>query len=682
MSITSDLQKLKNTIKSLKLKNAELTETLRVIQSGEVDALVVSGPMGERVFTLQTSEQPYRELVEAMNEGALTVSPDGIILYCNERFQAMVKVPHEKLVSSDIRAHIRPESRQTLEMILERGRVVPSSAEMLLNVAGRASLPIQLSISKIQLVGAEGFCMIATDLSAAKQSAIVFQQQEWLGTLLNLLPVPLILIEEDLRGFTFVNEMARGVLQGFEKKAKLSNENISLSFLNENGDVFKLDELMAKIASSSRTSGYETILVLKEKRIPVLLFAEALPAVHGRKSAKLLMFQDISIIKQAQLDLSQALHGRDQFMAALSHELRTPLNVILGWVQLLRANPHDQGLVKQALDTLERNADLQRDLIEDLLDMSRIITGNLVLQKKPLDLKKSVQEAVTSLQIKAEEKSIQLKLDLIEAPSIVLADEKRVQQLISNLLQNAIKFTPQFGEIEIIVRTESNRTRALIQIKDNGQGIEPNFLPHVFDQFKQENMSTNRSYGGLGLGLAICKTIVTQHGGEIMAESQGRGLGATFTVKLPLSAQTRTSAAASVMHSGKSIDLSGLRVLVVDDSKDNLALFTIWLHNSGAEILTQESAAGVVETIRDFKPHVLLSDISMPGEDGYALISKVRALPAHLGGHIPAGAITANARTEDRDLSIAAGFHMHIPKPVTAFSLVKAVKSLSEMARY
>lgn len=668
MEKKTEIQKLKKALQSLKQKNIELSATLKMIQSGQVDSLVVSSPMGEKIFTLHTQEQPYRELVESMNEGVATLSESGVILFCNSKFQSLFKVPYGRLVGSDIRAHLHPESRHSLEFVLERSHVAASRAELNILTGRQTTIPVQISVNKIRLTGVNGFSVVLTDLSHSKQSAVLFQQQEWLGKILNRLPVPLLLIENDMKGFSFMNLQAKSILQ-----------TSSISFVSENGHTFKLEELLEKIQLYGK-NGYEAHLVVKNKRVPVLLFLESLPAIQNMPAAKLLVFQDLTHLKLAQQDLSQALRGRDQFMAALSHELRTPLNVILGWVQILRSNPNDIDMVKQALDTLERNANLQRDLIEDLLDMSRIVTGQMSLEKRPVDLKALLEDIINSCQAKAREKSIQIHLEVAPSPLVIMADQKRSHQMIAHIIFNAIKFNHENGQVFVKLSFDQNANCAVIAVKDTGKGIDPAFLPHVFERFQQENMSTNRSYGGLGLGLAICKTIVAQHHGEISVASAGEGKGATFTVRLPLALGDQNVVSSTVAHSGVKVDLKGLRVLVVDDSVDNLALFTIWLRNSGAEIKTMDSANGVVEAIHEFRPHVLLSDISMPGEDGYDLIAKVRSLPAKMGGHIPAGAITANARTEDRDLSIAAGYHMHIPKPVTALSLAKAVKLLSEMA--
>lgn len=674
----ADTLKLEKKIRSLKAKNKELSDTLKMIKRGQVDSLVIAGPFGGQVFTLQTAGQPFRQLIETMNEGIVTLSAEGLILYCNTKFQKILKLPSEQLLGSDIRAHIQPDSRHTLEFILERSQIVPSRVEVNMHAADSTSVSVQFSMSRMKLDGLNGFSLVVTDLSTTKRNAVLFQHQEWLGKILNRFPVPLLLVEEDMKGFTFINEKAKAMLKS-SSSVKGESSKMSFSFLNENGQIFELSDLLQRVQLYGGQNGYETNLVVNDRRIPVLLFVESLPSVQGMATAKLLLFQDLTHLKQAQQDLSQALRGRDQFVSALSHELRTPLNAILGWVQLLRSHPTDRHILDQGLDTLNRNANLQRDLIEDLLDMSRIMTGNLVLEKKPLDINQILDELISGCEMKALEKSVNIFVKKNASPVVILADPKRTQQLISHLIYNAIKFNHRGGHVEINLAVDSLTQQALIEVKDDGQGIDPAFLPHVFDQFKQENMSTNRSYGGLGLGLAICRTIVAEHGGEISVTSDGIGHGATFTVRMPLAAQMPVSAAATVAHSATQVDLRGLRVLMVDDSADNLALFTIWLRKSGAEIKTMDSATGVIEAINEFRPHVLLSDISMPGEDGYSLIAKVRSMSPQNGGTIPAGAITAHVRTEDRDLSIAAGYHMHIPKPVTAFSLAKAVKSLSEM---
>lgn len=671
--------KLNRRIKSLTERNAELQETLRVIQNGEVDALVVHGPFGDRIFTLQSPEQPYRELVEAMNEGALTVSPEGTILFCNARFEAMTGLAHGKLVGSDFHSFVRSESQRGLQDLFERSKTAPSSAEISLKITEQISLSVQLSVSAIELVGTDGYCIVVTDLSAQKQNAVLFEKQEWLGALLSLLPVPLVLLEPDLRGFTFINETATEVLEDRNARDAVSAVlPMPLIFENDRGEILEIRDLLLKIDSGKKSEGVETILATRLRKIPVLLFSETLPSMHGHEPSRLLMFQDISIIKQAQLDLSMAVRGRDQFMATLSHELRTPMNVILGWIQILRQHPIDEALVKSALETLDRNAALQLDLIENLLDISRTLTGNMILDTKSLDLKVSVRECLTSMWLKAKEKGIKLVVEATPDEAIVLADDKRIQQLISNIVQNAIKFTPAQGTIQVIVQTNKQSKTASVTVHDNGRGIDPAFLPYVFDQFRQENMTTNRTFGGLGLGLAICRTIVEQHKGEIKAISAGLGKGSTFVVRLPLAVMDE-QVLLSALPKINVADFKGLKILLVDDAPDNLMLFTAWLQRTGAIIKTLDSALGIIEAMDTFRPHILLSDISMPIEDGYALIAKVRALSAERGGRIPAAALTAHARPEDRALALAAGFNLHIAKPVTSNRLLEAVFFLSEV---
>lgn len=623
------------------------------------------------MYTLKIEEQPYRELVEAMNEGALTTTSEGIILYCNAKFDSMMKEPTGKLIGLDFSTFACVESKSILKILLHRSKKKPSTAEIFLNVADQLALPVKLSVSSIKIKGLDGFCIIATDLSEQKQNAIIFQQQEWLAALLNSLPVPLVVLNSDLKGFSFINVKATEILQEMKP--------IVLLFENEKEEALSISELLVKI-SENKTAGIETILSTGLRKIPILLFFEKLPAMYGRKATRLMMFQDISVIKKTQRDLSLTLQARDQFLAALSHELRTPINVILGWIELLRTNNNDKKMQKQGLETLARNAELQRDLIEDLLDISRIITGHLSLQLNSLNLKKSVQDSVMSLRPKAKEKNIELTIELDAEEAIVLADDKRIQQLICNLVQNSIKFTPKNGKIIVKVQTNIIKMTASINVQDTGQGISEEFLPAVFDQFKQENMSTYRAYGGLGLGLAICKTIVDQHKGSIVVESGGRDKGATFKVSLPLFMNEEVIKNNHLLKE-ESFDLKGIKVLLVDDSQDNLALFSIWLKNSGAEVKTLESASIVVEIMSSFKPDVLLSDISMPHEDGYSLIKKVRALANEDGGLVPAAALTANARIEDRELTLAAGFQLHIPKPVTCSGLISAVRLLIKLGR-
>ncbi|HEY0078296.1 MAG TPA: PAS domain S-box protein [Pyrinomonadaceae bacterium] len=391
---------------------------------------------------------------------------------------------------------------------------------------------------------------------------------------------------------------------------------------------------------------------------------------------------------RARSEAEAANRLKDEFLATLSHELRTPLTSILGWARLLSGETFDPTMMRRAVETIERNARAQTQLIDDLLDVSRIITGKLRLNFRPLELSAIIESAVDSIRPAAAAKKITLRVLLDPSVGPVLGDPDRLQQVIWNLLSNAVKFTPEGGSVE--VRLARAGTYAEVAVRDTGQGIAPEFLPYVFDRFRQANGAITRTHGGLGLGLSIVRHLIELHGGAISAESPGEGLGATFSLRLPLlvenvaqratgatgDADASDAAARRVTFEGCA-SLEGLSVLVVDDDEDTRRLLTALLEGCGAEVRLASSASEAFEAFRSSVPDVLLSDIGMPNEDGYELIRRIRALPGEEGGQTPAAAITAYAGVENRARSLEAGYQLHIPKPIEITQLTSVVAQLA-----
>ena len=377
---------------------------------------------------------------------------------------------------------------------------------------------------------------------------------------------------------------------------------------------------------------------------------------------------------------------KDEFLATLSHELRTPLNAILGWTQILRKGtivPAE--LLQKGLETIDRNSRAQAQMIEDLLDMSRIISGKVRLDVESVNLNTVIQAAIESLLPSVQAKSIRLQTVLDALPTPIAGDPGRLQQVVWNLLSNAIKFTPKGGKVQ--VKLEQVNSDVELSVSDTGQGIKPEFLPYVFDRFRQADASTTRQFGGLGLGLSIVKQLVELHGGTVQAASLGEGQGATFTVVLPLADQQNDSAAPEVAldsdleqlmtTASQETNLEFIRILVLDDEVDARDLFKRVLEECGASVLTASTVDEALELIETYKPHVVVSDISMPGKDGYEFIHKLRGLPPERGGDIPAAAVTAFARLEDRIRALHSGYQTHIAKPVEAAELIAVVSSLA-----
>jgi PAS domain S-box-containing protein len=376
-----------------------------------------------------------------------------------------------------------------------------------------------------------------------------------------------------------------------------------------------------------------------------------------------------------------ANRSKDEFLATLSHELRTPLNAILGWAQLLRMGNLEPGEAAQGVETIERNARAQAQLVEDLLDLSRIISGKLRLELGAVDLPAVIEAALDAVRPAAEAKGIRLIPVIDSHAGAIRGDANRLLQVVWNLLSNAIKFTPRDGQVQVCLANDGGQ--AEISVTDTGQGIRPEFLAHAFDRLRQADASTTRKHGGLGLGLSIVRHLVELHGGTVAADSPGEGLGATFTVRLPVAAPAQDAAPAAGPADAPDEtspqplpSLRGVRALVVDDEPDARDLIGRILGRCGADVSVAASAREAVEALPHVRPDVLLSDIGMPEEDGYSLIRRIRALPVESGGGTPAIALTAFARSDDRARALDAGFHRHVTKPVEPAELAQAVAEL------
>lgn len=388
--------------------------------------------------------------------------------------------------------------------------------------------------------------------------------------------------------------------------------------------------------------------------------------------------------RAARMESERVARMKDEFLATLSHELRTPLNAILGWAQLLQIDTPDETRLKSGLSSIERNSRIQAKLIEDLLDMSRIISGKIRLDIQPVILQDVIREAIESVRPAAEAKSISLQTRLTPVDATVYGDPGRLQQVLWNILSNAVKFTPLQGEILVELK-EADRNYVKIKITDTGQGITPEFLPHIFERFRQADATTTRSHGGLGLGLAIVKQLVELHGGKVCAASPGEGQGSSFIIKLPKKANAAEKDINVVpdkyleeeMEVLDVPDLTGVKILIVDDHEDARQFLQRLLEHSAATVISVSSAVEALILIEREPPDLLVCDISMPGMDGHELIRKVRELPAESGGKMPAIAVTAFARDEDRERALSAGYQAHLPKPVDSSKFLSMAAELT-----
>jgi signal transduction histidine kinase len=445
--------------------------------------------------------------------------------------------------------------------------------------------------------------------------------------------------------------------------------------------------MVVPLLAGGRVHGAMTFVHAESKRRydqEDLAFAEdfARRAAMAIENSLALRAQEEGREKERRLrsDAEVASRAKDEFLAMVSHELRTPLNAILGWAVILRRrDPNAE--TDRALAVIERNAQSQAKLIEDVLDVSRIISGKLSLSLGSTSFGDAVTAALDTVSPSAQAKDISISVDIATDLPPITADADRIQQIVWNLLSNAVKFTPKGGNIG--VRTYREGSEVLVVVRDSGEGIGAEALPFIFELFQQADGSTTRRHGGLGLGLAIVKQLVNAHGGTVRAESAGAGRGATFVVSIParaavpaVSKSARTTTPDVPLELLAPPRLDGLRVLVVDDEEDALALVCEALRDCGAEV---QSAASVAQALDEFSrrpPDVLVSDIGMPGEDGYSLVRKIRALSAAQGGRTPAVALTAYARAEDAQRAFAAGYQMHVAKPASPEKLLSVVANL------
>ncbi len=453
-----------------------------------------------------------------------------------------------------------------------------------------------------------------------------------------------------------------------------------------NGDVHAAP-LVEVCTTHSRVIPAEsyTALPSQDERLRTIL--ELQQKARSLQSVKDKLEQLLAGEQLARAEAERANRLKDEFLATVSHELRTPLTAIMGWAHMMMHGNLDEATVKHAVQTIERNARSQAQLVEDILNVSRVVTGKLNLNIAPVDAASVINAAIDSVQLAADSKAIKLEVTLDPSARHINGDAGRLQQVVWNLLSNSIKFTPSGGRVEI--RLERADTDVQIRISDTGEGISAEFLPFIFDRFRQADGTSTRRHGGLGLGLSIVRHLVELHGGTVGADSAGEGLGTTFTIRLPLAQTTEKGLRGKETKSPLSLEgnnghlsslptLDGIQVLLVDDERDTLKMLSVILTEYKATVQTATSVAEAFEVLQWYKPDVLVSDLAMPEEDGYTLINKFREFGIKAGRQVPAVALTAYVRVEDRARALSAGFNMFVPKPVEPAELITAISNLTE----
>jgi PAS domain S-box-containing protein len=494
------------------------------------------------------------------------------------------------------------------------------------------------------------------------------------------------IISKDLNGIITSWNPAASRLYGYTAEEMIGRP-VSLLIPPDRPD--EEPAILAKLRRGEPIDHYETVRMAKGGRhLHVSLTVSPIRDANGKIVGASKIARDITEQKNtrdeiarllaaeraARYDAEVASRAKDEFLAMLSHELRTPLTAILGWLSILRGKKLDKKTTLHAIETIERNAKSQAQLIEDLVDVSRIVGGKLNLEVGPIELLPVINSAVEVVRPAADAKNISIEVNYDSTVGPVSGDASRLQQVIWNLLANAVKFTPKDGSVQVDFRRA--RSSAEIVIRDTGMGISPDFLPHVFERFRQAESPVIRSHRGVGLGLAIVRHLIELHGGTVEAESDGENRGATFTIHLPLAAVTHTAASANVVREENSKDaLNGLRILLVEDEPDARELLAVLLQGSGASVETVDSVDDALRRLPLFIPDVLLSDIGLPRESGYDLIRQVRSLSSDIN-KVPAIALTAFATESDRKMSLSAGFQAHLAKPVEPDHLVETIKVL------
>jgi PAS domain S-box-containing protein len=660
----------------------EAEQTLEAIRSGNVDALVIASPDGTRVFTLEGEDYRYRRLVETMNEGAAILAADESIEYANERLAGMLGVGLARLIGASLDVLVDAESRPTFQALLREGASASSNAEVGFR-RGKGRVTTYVSVTPTG--DSDGsLCVVVTDLTEQKRSEEILAAERLATSILEQAAEAVVVCSPEGR-----------IVRASRAAHNLAGDN---PLLRPFAAVFGVqlaggkgrDEIVRRALAGDRISGAEATLAVPNGEAKVLVVSAAplanadnaiigcvvsLTDVTERKRADAKL---IEIARREKERVEDANRAKDEFLAAVSHELRTPLNAILGWSRILRSGGLAEDKRHRALETIERNAVMQAQLVDDLLDISRIVSGNLRIEKREVDVTTVVQAAMDAVKPLAQAKEVALQATLMSTPGLVLGDASRLQQVVWNLLTNAVKFTPKGGHVH--VKLTASRANAVVEVRDDGKGISKDFLPHVFERFRQADGGITRGQGGLGIGLTIVKDLIALHGGTVTAHSDGEGRGARFTVTLPCEPASLAGPDAEPTELADGFEvsdkLSGARLLVVDDDNDGREIVAEVLRECQADVQTADSAHSAFSILQTEHFDALLSDISMPGEDGYSLIGRVRALPPEHNGCIPAVAVTAFARAEDRRRALVAGFNNHIPKPIEPRRLVHMLSSM------
>jgi PAS domain S-box-containing protein len=614
---------------------------------------------------------------------------DGRLIEVNDAFLRATGYAREEVIGRpvlDIGVWVDPKQREEGLAVLRQGRPV-RDMEARFRTKGGEELVAIASADVVDIDGRRCILTALIDITArVRAERALRESQQLFIRVFNANPLPMTITSLHDGRHLEVNEAALRH-SGYTRDEMLGRTKLDLGFWVAADE---RERLLAALQSQGRTRDLEVTFRTKAGEERLLLVNSEVITYEGQ-NAVLSVSLDITDRKRsaereqrARAAAEAASQAKDEFLAVLSHELRTPLNAVYGWARMLSEGALDGDAATRALDAIVRNASAQAQLIDDMLDISRIVTGKMRLDVRPVDLRGVIEAALDSVRPAADAREIRLHAVLDTRAIGITGDPDRLQQVVWNLLTNAVKFTPKGGRVQVHLQRVNSHVE--IVVTDTGQGIGRDLLPRVFERFHQAGNTSQGRSEGLGLGLALVRHLVELHGGTVTAHSAGEGQGATFTVNLPIASVRRpvdeeggrVHPTASSLSGGAALpSLHGLRVLVVDDDHDGLALAGAILGSAGAEARTCLSAAEGLQVLQDWRPHVLVSDIEMPDEDGYAFLRRVRALEVARGGRTPALALTAYGRVEDRLRALVAGFNMHVPKPVEPAELATVVASLA-----
>ena len=639
----------------------------------------------ERRTTNRRTEDIYRKAIEDIRDYAIFMTdPNGVVTNWNVGAQHILGYTEEEIIGEDASKFFTPEDRaklvpeQELITAAENGRAEDERWHMRRDGSRFWASGVVTPV-RDQSGNLIGFSKVMRDMT--ERNKLTEERDRFFALSMDMLSI----VQLDGQ-FQRVNPAFQQVL-GYSEEELLS---MSVFDLVHPDDYEESASGYQKLATGEPIKFMENRLRCKDATYKWVAWSyfpvpqDGVAFGVGRDTTDVHRMHDVLRLRAEQLEDANRI--KDEFLATMSHELRTPLTSILGWARLLDSNQLTDKDKERAVHIIQRNAEAQSKLIEDLLDVSRIITGKLKIDFQPASFAAIAESAINSMRPAADAKQLQLQTAIDPAAGPILGDPARLEQVVTNLLSNAIKFTPAGGRIEVRLDRLDGIVR--LEVKDTGIGIAPEHLPQIFERFRQVDSSNVRAHGGLGLGLAIVDYLVRQQGGTVFAESEGVGKGATFRVEFPVTSSEVIAADLAPSHysflssaqaslASRDAQLKDLRILVVEDDVDTRDLVAAVLVQHGAEVIAADSSAGALTEVKRVKPDLIISDIGMSGENGYDFISKVRALDPEAGGRIPAIALTAYAGVGDRRRALLAGFQMHLPKPVEPDDLLAMVLSLT-----